>query len=157
MTNDFEVPTGYTLFPKDGTFNDAIFPIVYRMDEEAISCAMLVTQAHSNMMGMCHGGALMTLMDFALSFAVCHKLGSFAGTPTISLSYDFLDKALIGEWIYAEVEALHLSNTIGFARGIIKRENGDNLVRASGNFKLPKKHYPQGKTVEEVLAQQQKK
>lgn len=154
MSDELIIPEGFTFFPKDGTFNDAISPLLYRMDEQGVTCAMFVTKAHSNMMGMCHGGALMTLMDFALSFAVCHKLGSFAGTPTISLSYDFLDKALIGEWIYAEVEALHLSNTIGFARGIIKRENGDNLVRASGNFKLPKKHYPQGKSVEEVLEQQ---
>lgn len=157
MSDSIIIPEGFTLFPKDNTFDDAIAPVVYRMDEQGVTCAMYVTQAHCNMMGMCHGGALMTLMDFALSFAVCHKLGSFAGTPSISLTYDFLDKAMPGQWVYAEVEALHLSNTIGFARGVIKCEKGNNLVRASGNFKLPKKHYPQGKTVEEVLAQNAEK
>lgn len=136
--SEMQIPEGFTLFPLDNTFNDAIYPLVYQMAEDGVTCGFLVTQKHSNMMGMCHGGALMTLMDFALSFAVCHKLNQFSGTPTISLSYDFLDKALIGDWIFAEVEALKITNTMGFAQGLIKRENGDVLVRASGNFKLPK-------------------
>ena len=115
--------------------------------------AFQVTQKHSNMMGICHGGALMTLMDFALSGAVCHKLGIFSGTPTISMNVDFLSKAMVGDWVYAHVEAIKITNTMGFAQGMVVRENGDNLVRASASFKLPKADAVKGKSIEDFMRQ----
>ncbi len=154
--SDITIPEGFTLFPIDGTFNDAISPMVYRMTETEISCGFQVAEKHSNPMGMCHGGALMSLMDFSLSAGICHKIGVFSGTPTISLSFDFMSKALIGDWIFAEVEALKITNTMGFVQGLIKRENGDLLVRASGTFKLPKQGAQAGTSVEDYLSQNDK-
>lgn len=149
------IPKGFELFPLDNTFNDVMYPMVFRVVEEGTVWGFQVDKKHSNMMGMCHGGALMTLMDFALSAAVCHKMGKFTGTPTISMSFDFLSKAVIGDWIFAEVEALKITNTMGFAQGIIKRENGDYLVRASGSFKLPKDiEGSSGVSVQDLLAKQ---
>lgn len=136
--SDIQAPEGFTLFPLDGTFDDVLYPMFYQMTAEKVVWAFQVTKKQSNMMGMCHGGAMMTLMDFALSAAVCHKIGKFTGTPTISMSFDFFAKAVIGDWIFAEVEALKITNTMGFAQGLIRNANGDALVRASGNFKLPK-------------------
>lgn len=154
--SDITIPEGFTLFPIDGTFNDAISPMVYRMTETEIRCGFQVAEKHSNPMGMCHGGALMSLMDFSLSAGICHKIGVFSGTPTISLSFDFMSKALIGDWIFAEVEALKITNTMGFVQGLIKRENGDLLVRASGTFKLPKAGAQAGTSVEDYLSQNDK-
>ncbi len=41
-----------------------------------------------------------------------------------------------GEWLYTEVECLKTTGTMGFARGIIRSEEG---IKASGSgvFKLP--------------------
>ena len=80
----------------------------------------------------------MTLMDFALSAAVCFKAGKLTGMPAISMSMDFFQAGKLGEWIWADVEALKLTRTMGFAQGIIRNEAGEALMRCSGNFKLPK-------------------
>ena len=145
-------PEGFSLFPPDGTFSDAMAPMYYCIDGDGTRWGLLVEQKHSNMMGMCHGGVLMTLMDYALSAEVCHRLGKFTGTPTISMSFDFLEKAVIGDWIYADVEVLKLTNTMGFAQGIVRRQDGTALMRASGSFKLPKDlSQAAGVTLDELL------
>ena len=92
---------------------------------------------HLNPMGICHGGVYMTLMDFALSATICHRLEKFVGTPTISLSIDFLHAAQKGDFIWGEVESLRITHTVGFAHGVIKSNRGEVLARANGTFKLP--------------------
>lgn len=136
MSTD-EIPEGFELFPLDQTFNDALSPMFYRIDASGTCWGLYVEKKHTNMMGVCHGGVLMTLMDFALSAVVCHAMGKFTGTPTISMSCDFLAKAVEGDWIYADVEALKITRTIGFSHGVVRRKDGTVLMRASGSFKLP--------------------
>lgn len=146
-------PDGFTLFPPDNTFSDAMAPMYYRIDAEGSSWGLWVEQKHSNMMGMCHGGVMMTLMDYALSAAVCHRIGKFTGTPTISMSFDFFTKAVIGDWIYADVEVLKITNTMGFAQGFVRRGDGTAVMRASGSFKLPRDiDSADGITLEQLLA-----
>jgi acyl-coenzyme A thioesterase PaaI-like protein len=75
------------------------------------------------------------------------------GTPTISMSMDFLATGQLHDWIWADVETLKITNTMGFAQGVVRRQDNTILMRANGSFKLPKSlESVAGITVSELLA-----
>lgn len=135
------IPQGFEAFPADGSFGDVLQPFYMRFnaDKEAqgSTFGLEIHSKHLNPMGICHGGVYMTLMDFCLSATICHRLEKFVGTPTISLSIDFLHSAKEGDFIWGEVESLRITNTVGFAHGVVKSSKGEVLARANGTFKLP--------------------
>ena len=132
------IPDGFELFPKDNSFNDALSPLYFKVRKEGTVWGLVVEQQHSNPIGICHGAVLMALMDIALSASVCHSVGKYMGMPTISMSLDYLAPGRLNDWIQADVETLKITNTMGFAQGIICNQNNETLLRASGSFKLPK-------------------
>jgi acyl-coenzyme A thioesterase PaaI-like protein len=71
-------------------------------------------------MGICHGAAYMAMFDFAHSSIICHTMGKYCGTPTISINIDYIAPSSLNEWIYTEVTCLKLSNTMGFSQGVIR-------------------------------------
>ncbi len=131
-----DIPDGFKLYPKDNSFNDAFSPLYVRMTDAGPQFGLRVEKNHCNPIGICHGAVLMGLMDIALSGSVCFAMGKYTGTPTISITLDYIAASREGDWIFAEVHAADLTRTMGFVNGIIKGSNG-NLVRASGCFKLP--------------------
>lgn len=144
---------GFQLFPVDETFNDSISPLYFKIDKDSTYWGLTVEKKHTNPMGICHGGVYMTLMDFALSSSICHSVKKFLGMPTISLNCDFFATAKIGDWIWADVETLRVTRTMGFASGVVKNADGETLMRASGNFKLPKDlEAAPGVSLDDVLA-----
>lgn len=135
---DLSIPEGFKLFPADNSFNDAMAPLYMKITEQGTIFGLRVEQRHSNPMGICHGGVLMTLMDFALSASICHKIEKYLAMPTISMSMDFLAMGNKGDWIWADVECLKVTRKMGFAQGIVRNSEGVALMRASGSFNLPK-------------------
>jgi acyl-coenzyme A thioesterase PaaI-like protein len=79
----------------------------------------------------------MTMMDIALSGAVCFALGKYTSTPTVSSSFDFMAGAKEGDWIYGDIHSVKLTRTMGFASATIEGPNG-SVARASACFKLPR-------------------
>lgn len=131
-------PEGFELYQKDNSFNDALAPMYMRINAEGPALGLFVEKHHCNPMGICHGGVYMTLMDFALCAAVCHMVGKYMGVQTISMTTDFLASAKEGDWIWADVEPLRQTNTMGFAQGVVRNQDGEVLFRASASYKLPK-------------------
>ena len=147
------IPEGFEVFPQDNSFNDALAPLYFKVTQQGSVFGLLIEKQHCNPMGMCHGAVFMALMDIALSATVCHAIGKYLGTPTISMSLDFLEAGKLNEWIWADVEILKITNTMGFAQGVVRDQHNKALMRASASFKLPKDiEGAQGITVADLLA-----
>ncbi len=135
------IPTGFMIFGKDDSFNDAIAPVYINTEQissgaSKLKLGLLIDKHHCNYVGFCHGGAIMSLMDLALSTAVCIALDKITSTPTVSTNFNFIASAKQGDWIECQIESVNLSRTMGFASALITGPKGD-IARASGCFKLP--------------------
>lgn len=129
------VPQGFEELPEGLGFTDVLRP-VYRRGGEPAATGMFVQAPHTNMLGICHGGVLMTLADIAAAWGIKHQLQSFSGTPTLNLSFDFIAAARQDDWIQAELERVTVKRRVAFSSGVIT--TGDTLVaRFSGVFYLP--------------------
>ena len=60
-----KVPEGFEPIPDGLGFTDNLGPCYRKLDGEQLLFGLLVDKQHANSMGMCHGGALMTLADIA--------------------------------------------------------------------------------------------
>lgn len=130
------IPEGFVRYAKDQSFNDAISPLYLKVEDDKATVGLRLEKKHCNFMGFCHGGVMMTLMDIALSGAICCELGKYTSTPTVNISFDFMAGAKEGDWIYGDIQSVKLTRTMGFANGMIMGPNG-SVARASGCFKLP--------------------
>ncbi len=130
------VPEGFIVLPLGLGFTDAMSPIYRRVEGESASIGMVVGPQHSNTMGICHGGALMTLADIAAATGVNVAQGSRGGTPTINLSLDFISAARMGQWIQADIHLVTLKRRFGFSSGAIVNSAGV-VARFNGTFYLP--------------------
>jgi acyl-coenzyme A thioesterase PaaI-like protein len=87
-------------------------------------------------MGICHGGALMTLADIAAASWANMARGIVAGAPTVNLSMDFISAAKQGQWIEAQLEGVSLKRLFGFSRGVIVNSKGV-VARFNATFYFP--------------------
>ncbi len=130
------VPEGFERVPEGLGFTDVLQPLYRRLEGGAISLGLVVDRRHSNTMGICHGGVLMTLADIAAGSGVNVARGVLAGAPTINLSLDFIAGARMGQWLQADVQQVELKRHFGFASGIIL--TGERVVaRYNGTFYFP--------------------
>lgn len=137
-SDEFVVPPGFVELPEGLGFTDTLRP-VYRREPQGNSglcLAMRVQAQHGNMIGICHGGVLMTLADIAAAQAVNAARNKVAGSPTISLSFDFVSAAREGDWIEAHTERVDLKRVFAFTSGVIRC--GDKIIlRYSGTIYTP--------------------
>ncbi len=130
------VPEGFEPLPMGYGFTDALGPLYRRVEESRVVLGLRVDTQHSNTMGICHGGALMTLADIAAASWANVARGLIAGAPTINLSIDFISGAKQGQWIEAHEEGVELKRLFGFVRGVIRSERG-LVARFSAVFYFP--------------------
>ncbi len=130
------VPPDFEVLPTGLGFTDAIGPCYRRVSEAGVSFGLIVTPVHANMMGICHGGVLMTLADIAAASGVNFVRGAKAGSPTINLSLDFISAGRLGEWLEAEITHTTVKRRFGFCSGVISNKEGV-VARFNGTFYLP--------------------
>lgn len=149
--SDATIPKGYMPMPPDNTFTDVFGPLYISVTEAGPSIGVLLEERHLNAMGICHGAVPMALLDIAFACSVGFSAGKFVGTPTININLDFMSAAKAGEWLYTDATCLKLTNTMGFAKGVV-RTDSEIKVGGSGVFKLPSDiDAAAGPTVDEVL------
>lgn len=138
VTSDISVavPEGFELLPRGLGFTDFLQPIYRRLTGEGVSCGVLVQQSHCNIMGMCHGGVIMTLADIAAASGVNHACGRPAGNPTINLAVDFINAGKEGDWLQADVAHVSIKRRFGFCNGLLSGPDGV-VARFNGTFYLP--------------------
>ena len=130
------IPNGFELLPPGLGFTDAIHPCFRRMEEEGVTMGLRVEKHHCNMMGICHGGVLMTLADITAASGVNIVRGKKAGSPTINLSLDFISAGRLGQWLQADVTSTTVKRRFGFCSGLISSSEAV-VARFSGTFYLP--------------------
>ncbi len=130
------IPEGFERMPTGLGFTDKLQPI-YRLAHDNDSCFGMVVEAqHSNTMGICHGGVLMTLSDITAAVGANLARGVTAGSPTVHLSIDYISSAKVGQWIEARAEQVAIKRKFGFASGAIHNSEGI-VARFSGTFYFP--------------------
>lgn len=130
------VPGGYQPIPEGLGFTDNLKPCYRRLEGDELTFGLLVSSQHSNSMGICHGGALMTLADIAAASWANKARGVIAGAPTVNLSIDFVSAAKQGQWIEARLEGVSLKRLFGFSRGVIVSSRGE-VARFNATFYFP--------------------
>lgn len=138
MTADVQdkVPDGFVPLPEGLGFTDNLKPCYRRLQDEELRFGLVVQRQHANSMGICHGGALMTLADIAAASWANMARGVIAGAPTINLSMDFIAAAKQGQWIEAQLEGVTLKRLFGFSRGVIVNSKGV-VARFNATFYFP--------------------
>ena len=117
-------------------YTDSLQPFYRRVDDSGVSFGLFVTERHVNLMGICHGGALMTLADIAAAVSINHRLGERRLLPTINLSFDFQSPGKLGRWLHTVTDCVDVKKRFGFASGQIL-DGERRLLRFSGVFYLP--------------------
>lgn len=130
------VPPGFELLPPGLGFTDAIAPCYRKVEGTKVAMGLRVEQSHCNMMGVCHGGVLMTLADIAAAAGVNLVRGKKAGSPTLNLSLDFISAGRLGQWLEAEITHTTVKRLFGFSSGVISNNEGV-VARFNGTFYLP--------------------
>ena len=133
---EFSAPEGFVELPEGLGFTDVLRPVFRSETETGVCLGMFVQAQHGNMIGICHGGVLMTLADIAAAQSVNFARGKSVGVPTISLSFDFVSAAREGDWIEAHTEQVELKRLFAFAAGVVR--SGDKVImRYSGTVYTP--------------------
>ena len=130
------IPQGFKRLPTGFGYTDTLQPVYRQITDEGISFGLIVTDVHTNAMGICHGGVLMTLADIAAASGVNFLAGKKAGSPTLNLSLDFVSPGRLGEWLQSSIDHVSLKRRFGFCSGAISNEAG-LVARYNGTFYLP--------------------
>lgn len=137
-----QIPAGWTRLDLTGlTENGADFlthigPLYQRVDAAGLRQLAFEVQPHMcNLLGICHGGMLMSVMDAALGIALLRGETEVRAIPTISLNFDFLAPGQLGDWLEIEAEVMQRTRRTGFVTGRCVSARGP-IVTASGMFKI---------------------
>ena len=110
---DFGIPERFRHFGGDGAENH-IGPFFCRKLEDGAEAAFKVDSQHCNLMGLCHGGVLMTFADYALGMGLYFQTGEAA--VTANQNNDFLKGAKQGDLVIAHSRVSRNSRSLGFVR-----------------------------------------
>ena len=91
-------------------------------------------QKHANLIGVVHGGMLMSFADRAMGIAAI-KAAEGASCVTIQLEMKFLDAGRMGDWITAQPFLMKRTGSLVFLRGEVR--DGERLIAtADGVWKI---------------------
>ncbi len=130
---EVQIPEGYERMPEGLGFGDRLQPLYRRIEGRDVSFGFVVGPQHINLMGICHGGALMTLADIAAATSIHLRRERPVPSPTINLSFDFQSPGRAGRWLHTRADHVDPRKHFGFCTGVILDE--DRVVlRYSGTF-----------------------
>lgn len=99
-----------------GGFMERVGPLWSRREDAGWAFALLAGDEHLNPVGVVHGGALVSLVDHALSLVAWEAAGRQA-CMTLQLDTQFVAPARAGELLEARGEVVHRSAGMVFVRG----------------------------------------
>ena len=124
-----DVPGGFSPYPDQGPFLEAIGPVQVRDGGEELVLGLRAEERHTNHRGTVQGGLLSTFVDFALGRAIEADADDGKDRATVSLTVDFLKPAQPGDWIVARTRVDRVGATLSFADCSLEVE-GKEVVRA---------------------------
>jgi acyl-coenzyme A thioesterase 13 len=129
-----------TFVPSDftGPYLENVGPFYISDNGDGDAIGLRVLAAHTNYVGIVHGGMLTTLADVALSFHLRKRIEPAPIVTTISLVTNFLSTARLGDWLLAESVVDRIGNRVGYVHGSI--QSGDKMIATmSGVFNIVRK------------------
>jgi uncharacterized protein (TIGR00369 family) len=111
-----EVPAGYKPLQRGGPYFLSLGPLYTRRDAgNLVVIALRVSEKHTNMLGITHGGMLVTLADGAMGINLAILRDPTQAMVSVHLSSDFLGSARVGDWLEAHVRIAKQGRRISFA------------------------------------------
>jgi len=134
MSEAVPVPEGFTPLQRGGPYFSQLGPLFHRRDEhDRVVLGLRVGLEHTNMVGITHGGMLMTYADGALGINLSIAKGKPRSSVTVHMSSDFLEAARPGDWLEAHVTIRRMGSRLSFADCELRV--GERVcLRASGVF-----------------------
>ena len=131
--NDLPVPLGFARLTRGGPFMANLGDLYCSRENAAIVIAMRISQRHTNMRGIAHGGMLSSLADSALGIGLALQCEGRHSFVTVSLSTDFIAAARPGEWVEAHIDIQKLGSRLAFATCFLQ-VGTRRILGASGVF-----------------------
>jgi uncharacterized protein (TIGR00369 family) len=130
------VPVGYKPLQRGGPYFLSLGPLYTRRDEHnRLVIALRVADKHTNMLGISHGGMLVTFADGAMGINLSLLREPTEAMVSVHLSSDFLGSARIGDWLEAHVKVNKQGRRLSFAECEL-RVGEQVLHRCTGVFAL---------------------
>ncbi|RZI39908.1 PaaI family thioesterase [Herbaspirillum sp. HC18] len=128
-----EVPPGFEPLNRGSPFIALVGQMYLKKEEDGSPViGMRIQPQHANVVGVAHGGMLVTLADTALGITL--KMASNERRMvTVNLSTDFVESARPGDWIEARVDIQKSGRRLAFANCYLT-VGERRVLRASGVF-----------------------
>lgn len=126
-------PEGWDAFTDVG-FVSHVGPVHHRTVEGRRDFAFRTQEKHVNLVGIVHGGMLVTFADRALSIVAREAAGG-ADCVTIQLETQFVGAARIGEVVETTPEIVRQTGSLVFLRAVLT-SGGRTLASVSGIWKV---------------------
>ena len=142
MKND--IPAGFMAIEHTGHYLTQLGPFHWKKADGKLIVGLRIEERHTNSRGIAHGGMLATLADSALGIVLYNSRTPPQPIVTVSLTTDYIESALPGDWVEAHVDILRIGNRLAYANCHL-HVGGRRILRASGVFAL----MPEAKPKEE--------
>lgn len=123
-----QAPEGWERF-EDAGFIDLVGPIHQRKEASGVRAfGFAAGEKHANLIGLVHGGMLMTLADRALGVGAWDAA---KGRPCVTIQFDmqFVSAAKMGEFVAVRPEVVRVTSSLVFMRG--EATAGERVVAAA--------------------------
>lgn len=133
-----KIPNGFNLIPGNEQFTGLTGPWYSKSisSEGTLKpriLGLLIQKKHTNMIGVVHGGLLVTMADTAMGYSLSRATEPPQKIVTVSLSSDFLRSPKEGDWLEAHVSILKVGNRMSYADCQLI-SNSQIILRSSGVF-----------------------
>lgn len=135
-SGDDQPPEGFCVADAGSGYASRNARFYAKWQDDRLLLGFRVTQHHTNLRNVLHGGMLATFADTVLPYSAMYQaLKGRHFLPTISLQIDYLAPAAIGAWVQGQADVLRTTRNMVFMQGLI---TADDVViaRLSGIFKL---------------------
>jgi acyl-coenzyme A thioesterase PaaI-like protein len=111
-------------------------PLWTRREGETWAYGLLVEERHLNPAGRAHGGALMTLVDHAIS-SVAWEISGRRPCVTLQMDCHFVAALTPGQFAEVRVDITHQTGGLVFAKGLMSAGDSPVLTAQAVLRKLP--------------------
>lgn len=123
LPEDYGLPSRFFHYSGDSA-EDRIGPFFASQNAEGGEAAFKVEQRHCNMMGICHGGVLMTFGDYLMGVTQAFRSGKAA--VTVYCNNEFLSSAKLGDVVIGRGSISRETGSLFFLKGEVFV--GDKLI-----------------------------
>jgi uncharacterized protein (TIGR00369 family) len=130
-----DIPAGFKPISHLGPYLSQFGPLYWKKADGSMVIGLRVDQRHTNSRGIAHGGMLATLADSALGIVLYNSRTPPQPIVTVSLTTDYIESALPGDWVEAHVDILRVGSRLAYANCHL-HVGERRILRASGVFAL---------------------